>query len=326
MKKKKWSVLAIIALGVILLLSACSDSDSSGGDGGEKDLVMGTGSQGGTYFGLGSEMANVWNNNIENINVTATESGASIENLGKIASGDFDLGMTVNLPAYNALEGVGEFEGKKVENFAFIGHIYPEVLQVITRESTGVNSIEDLKGKRIAIGPPGSGTQTAAKIVLAAYGIEDGDYEQYQEGFGDAKAKLQDGTIDASFGLLGLPSSSIDELNVAVGDVKILNIEGDALSYVEENGGYSPFTIPSDSYEWLDSDVQTVSAFAILVANTDTVDDDTAYQLAKVMIENADENTHPQSKHTTKENALNGLGDLPLHPGAEKYYEEIGLR
>lgn len=147
MKKKKWSVLAIIALGVILILSACSDSDSSGGDGGEKDLVMGTGSQGGTYFGLGSEMANVWNNNIENINVTATESGASIENLGKIASGDFDLGMTVNLPAYNALEGVGEFEGKKVENFAFIGHIYPEVLQVITRESTGVNSIEDLKGK-----------------------------------------------------------------------------------------------------------------------------------------------------------------------------------
>ncbi|WAA13478.1 TAXI family TRAP transporter solute-binding subunit [Fervidibacillus halotolerans] len=328
MKRRKWSIFAMIALGLMLVLSACSNSkpsDSSDGDG-KSDLLMGTGSQGGTYFGLGNEMANVWNNNIEGLNVTATESGASIENLGKIASGDFDLGMTVNLPAYNALNGEGEFEGKKVENFAFIGHIYPEVLQVVTRESTGINSIADLKGKRIAIGPPGSGTQTAAKIVLAAYGIEDGDYEQYQEGFGDAKAKLQDGTIDASFGLLGLPSSSIDELNVAVGDVKILNIEGDALSYVEENGGYSAFTIPADSYEWLQEDVQTVSAFAILVANTDTVDDDTAYQLAKVMIENADENTHPQSKHTTKENALNGLGDLLLHPGAERYYKEIGLR
>lgn len=289
------------------------------------DLLMGTGSQGGTYFPLGAEMANVWNNNIEGLNVTSTESGASVENIAKISRGEFDLGMAVNLPAVNAANGTGEFEGKKVENFAFIGHIYPEVMQVVTREATGVESIADLAGKRVAIGPPGSGTQAAARLILEAYGLEEGDYDAYQEGFGDASAKLQDGTIDASFGLLGLPSSGIDQLQASTGDVKFLEVTGDGLAYIEENSGYSGLTIQAGAYEWLEQDVQTISAFAVLVANTNTVDDNLAYQLAKVMIENADQNTHPQSNHTTKENALNGSNGLPIHPGAKKYYQEIGL-
>lgn len=331
---KKYSFLTLL-LALVLVIAACSsdntngddkdDSDEGTGNTETVDLLMGTGSQGGTYFPLGAEMANVWNNNIENVNVTSTESGASVENLAKISNGEFDLGMTVNLPAYNALNGTGDFEGKKVENFAFIGHIYPEVLQIITRESTGVETIADLKGKRIAIGPPGSGTQAATKAVLAAYGINDGDYEAYQEGFGDAKSKLQDGTIDASFGLLGLPDAGIDELQASVKDVKFLEVTGDELAKVEESSGYTGYTIKAGSYEWLKEDANVVSAYAVLVANTDTVDDELAYQLAKVMIEKASENTHAQSAHMTKENALSGLGDLPIHPGAEKYYKEIGI-
>lgn len=336
MFKKKHVFLSMLLLLVLALMTACGggdddnaadDNEGTPADSGETtDLLMGTGSQGGTYFPLGAEMANVWNNNIDNVNVTSTESGASVENLAKILNGEFDLGMTVNLPAYDALAGTGDFEGNAVENFAYIGHIYPEVLQVVTRESTGINSIEDLKGKRVAIGPPGSGTQAATKMVLEAYGLKDGDYDAYQEGFGDAKAKLQDGTIDASFGLLGLPDAGIDELQASVNDVKFLSVSDEAIEYIEENSGYSAFTIPAGSYEWLEEDVPAASAFAVLVANTDTVDDDLAYQLAKVMLENADENTHPQAKHMTEENALNGLGDLPMHPGAEKYYQEIGIR
>lgn len=326
----------MLLLLVLALMTACGGGDDDGAADDDKgtpadsdgtiDLLMGTGSQGGTYFPLGAEMANVWNNNIENVNVTSTESGASVENLAKISNGEFDLGMTVNLPAYDALAGTGDFEGNKVENFAYIGHIYPEVLQVVTRESTGINSIEDLKGKRVAIGPPGSGTQAATIMVLEAYGLKEGDYEAYQEGFGDAKSKLQDGTIDASFGLLGLPDAGIDELQASVNDVKFLPISDEAIEYIEENSGYSAYTIEAGAYEWLEEDIPAASAFAVLVANTDTVDDDLAYQLAKVMLENSSENTHPQAKHMTEENALNGLGDLPLHPGAEKYYQEIGIR
>ncbi len=302
------------------------DNENGGKTAGETvDLLMGTGSQGGTYFPLGQEMANVWNRNIEHVNVTSTESGASVENLAKIGNGEFDLGMSVHIPALDAYNGTGDFEGRKITNFAFVGFIYPEVLQVITREGTGIDSIADLKGKRVAIGPPGSGTQSIAKVVLEAYGIKDGDYTAYQEGFGDAKSKLQDGTIDASFGILGLPNAEIDELQVAVKDVKFLEISGNELKNIQEQSGYAPFVIPAGSYEWLEQDVATVSAYAILVANTDTVDEDLAYELAKVMIEKSSENTHPQAKHMTKENALLGSEGLPIHPGAEKYYREIGI-
>ena len=321
MGKSKRGFFGAVAVFLLLFLTACSSS----GGGGTTNFTMGTGSQGGTYFGLGNEMANVWNKNIEHINVTATESGASIENLGKIASGDFDLGLTVNLTAYSAMEGAGDFEGKRVENFAFLGHVYPEVMQIVTRESTGIKRISDLKGKRVAIGPPGGTNQTLTKMILAAYGIHDGDYEAFQEGFADARSKLQDGTIDAMFCLLGLPDAGIEELQASVGDVKFLDVGEQALTELEKEG-YSSFRIPSNSYEWLQNDVSTVSAFAILVANTDTIDEDTAYQLVKVMLEKADQNTHAQARHMTKENALNGLGNLPLHPGAEKYYKEIGLR
>lgn len=337
--------LLVLLLSFVMIVAACgggtdnenTNADANGNEGGTAtetnddtatetiDLLMGTGSQGGTYFPLGAEMANVWNNNIERVNVTSTESGASVENLAKISRGEFDLGMTVNLPAVDAFNGTGEFSGKKVENFAFIGHIYPEVMQVITREATGVKSIADLAGKKVAIGPPGSGTQAAAILILKAYGLEEGDYQAYQEGFGDAKSKLQDGTIDASFGLLGLPNAGINELQASTKDVKFLEITGDALAYIEENSGYSGLTISAGTYEWLEQDANTMSAFAVLVANTDTVDDDLAYQLAKVLIEKSNENTHPQSDFATKENALNGSKGLPIHPGAEKYYKEIGL-
>src|SRR5690606_2166032 len=106
-----------------------------------------------------------------------------------------------------------------------------------------------------------------------------------------------------------------------------LSLSEEALKYIEEKSGYTAYTISAGSYEWLDADIQTVSAYAILVANTDTVDEDLAYKLTKVLIEkSAAENTHPQAKNITKENALNGIGDLPLHPGAEKYYKEIGVK
>src|SRR5690606_14671344 len=111
--KKKSFFLSMLMIFTFVLLTACGGNDEAKDDQGEKkdnakttDLLMGTGTQGGTYFGLGSEMANVWNNNIDEINVTPTESGASVENLAKISNGEFDLGLTVNLPAYDALAGV----------------------------------------------------------------------------------------------------------------------------------------------------------------------------------------------------------------------------
>ncbi|MDQ0339245.1 TRAP transporter TAXI family solute receptor [Caldalkalibacillus uzonensis] len=339
MKNRKFGLLALL-LALALVLAACGAAQDDGqepeaegnGDATEEApqegtdgyYVMGTGSTGGTYYPLGQEMVNVWNNHID-ANFDAVASGASVENLSKIGTGEFDLGMTVHIPALEAYNGEGEFADGAITNFAFIGHIYPEVLQIVVREGSGIESIEDLRGKRVAIGPAGSGTQAVAKLVLEAYGLEDGDYEAFQEDFGAARDRLQDNTIDASFGLLGLPNAGIEELQASAGDVKLLEISAEALEYIEANSGYEAYTIPAGTYNWIDEDVTVVSAYAVLVANTDKVNDDLAYELARVMIEHADENTHPQSDHTTLENALLGSDGLPIHPGAERYYQEQGV-
>src|SRR5690554_3000270 len=211
-----------------LLLSACgggnNDNTSGNGDGDNNNsnaggevnignLQLGTGSTGATYYPLGGEMATVINNNIEgydDFDLSAVSSGASVDNLVAIFNDDFALGMTVHLPALDALTGDGDFEGVAIDNFGFMGHIYPEVMQIVAPADSGIETIADLEGKRIAIGPPGSGTQAAAKLILEAYGIEDGDYTAFEEGFGDAAGRIQDGSLDASFGLLGLPAGSIE--------------------------------------------------------------------------------------------------------------------
>lgn len=177
----------------------------------------------------------------------------------------------------------------------------------------------------IAIGPPASETNNLSKIIFEAYGIDDGDFSEYQEGFGDAADGVQDGNIDISIGVLGLPAGSIESLQASVGDVKMLGLSDEAIQHIEENTGYMRHTIPQDTYDFLEEDIETVTAYAILIANTDTISEELGYELAKVMVENSSENTHAQAAQITLENALNGAEGLPIHPGAAKYYEEQGL-
>ncbi|MBP1971207.1 TRAP-type uncharacterized transport system substrate-binding protein [Virgibacillus natechei] len=180
-------------------------------------------------------------------------------------------------------------------------------------------------GKNIAIGPPASETNTVSSLILEAYGLGEDDYSAYQEGFGDAADGVQDGNIDISIGILGLPAGSIESLQASAGDVKMLDLSDDAIDHMEENSGYQRYTIPQDTYDFLDADVETVTAYAVLVGNTDAIDEELGYELAKSMVENADENTHAQSEQMTLENALQGSDGLEIHPGAKRYYEEQGL-
>lgn len=323
MNKKGTGLIALAAAGS-MLLAACGDGNDTAD---VSSLQLGTGSTGGTYYPLGTEMANVINNNVEGFDgfdLSAVSSGASVDNLSNIAQGEFELGMTVHLPALDALTGDGDFEGVEIDNFGFMGHIYPEVMQIVTTEDSGIESIADLEGMRVAIGPPGSGTQAAAKLILEAYGLEDGDYDAYEEGFGDAAGRIQDGNLDASFGLLGLPAGSIDELSISA-DIQMISLSDEGLGYIEENSGYEAFTIPADSYDFLEEDIQAITAYAILVGSTDAIDEDLGYEITRALFDNADSVSHAQGEHLTLENALNGSDGLPMHPGAERYFQEQGL-
>lgn len=326
-------VAAILAILVSLGLAACGAPQGGGGNGGgdtqeenfQTSLQMGTGSTGGVYFPLGQELANILTDNIdvEGFNVNAVETGASVDNLAQIARGDLQLGLAQNNTGEQAVAGEGEFEGSAVNNVGFMGQLYPEAVQVITLESTGIESIADLEGRRVAVGPPGGATRAAADLVLSAYGID--NYQATEEGFSDAKAKLQDGNIDASIEVLGVPGSSIQELQASTGEVRLLPIEQEAIQTIEEQSGYEGYEIPADAYDFLDGPVPTISAFACLFGSTNQVSPDLGYQITKTMYENADQITLAQAQFITPEDALTGRGDLPLHPGAERYFQEEGL-
>ncbi|MGF1473722.1 MAG: TAXI family TRAP transporter solute-binding subunit [Rubrobacteraceae bacterium] len=334
----------ILATALTLILSlvlvACGgggDGGSGGGTGGngggggetdyKKDLRMGTGSTGGVYFPLGQEMATIIPESVDmqGFNISAVSTGASVENLAKISQGGLQLGLAQNTTAFDAVNGEGEFQGNQVTNAGFMGQLYPEAVQVITRESTGVTSIDQLEGKKVAVGPPGGGTAKAARLILEAYGLEEGDYQAFEEGFDDAKAKIQDGNIDASIEVLGVPASSVQELQASTGDVVLLPVEGDARSQVVENTTYDEFEIPADSYDFLEGPVPTISAFATLFGSTTQVSPDLGYEITKALYENADQITLPQKEFITLDSALDGRGDLPLHPGAERYFKEEGI-
>lgn len=178
---------------------------------------------------------------------------------------------------------------------------------------------------KIAIGPVGSETNAASKVILGAYGLDEGDYEGFQEDFSGAADGVQDGNIDITLGILGLPAGSIESLQASAGDVKMLGLSDDAIEYIEENSDYKRYTIPKDSYDFLEEDLETVAAYALMVGNTDTIDEELGYELAKIMVEHGDEVTHAQADQMTLDNALNGAEGLPIHPGAARYYEEQGL-
>lgn len=325
------TALTLAATTALVLTAACGDDGGGGGgDGGDDfltDLQMGTGSTGGTYYPLGGEMATVMarHADVDGLNVTALETGASLENLTKIGNGELQLGMTINGTAVDALEGNAPFDDNAIENFGYITQIYPEVLHIVTLEGSGVESVEDLAEKRVAIGPPGGASNVLAQQVLAAHGIEQGDYQAFAEDFSIATDRMQNGQIDANFGILGSPAASVDQIQATTGEVKYLDISDDAMQTLLDETFYEEYTLPADTYSWLEDDVTTLTARAILVASTTQVSEDVGYELTKALLENGSEITHDQGRFMTAEEALEGRLDLPLHPGAQRYYDEIGM-
>ena len=339
---KKLLLTATLTLILSLALIACgAPQGSGGGDGGgngggngggqeenfQTDLQLGTGSVGGVYFPLGQELANILTDNIdvEGFNVSSVETDASVDNLVQISNGDLQLGIAQNNTAQQAVAGEGEFDGNTIETAGFMGQLYPEAISIITLESTGIESVEDLEGKRVAIGPPGGATRNAAQLVLNAAGIEEGDYQVFEEDFGTAQTKLQDGNLDASIEVVGVPSASISELQATTGEVSLVPLSDELQQQISDESGYRPYEIPADSYDFLDGPLPSVSAFASMFGSTTQVSPDLGYEITKTMYEQADQLTLAQKQFIAPDSALDGRGDLPLHPGAQRYFEEEGL-
>lgn len=177
----------------------------------------------------------------------------------------------------------------------------------------------------LAVGPAASATEQLSHQILQSYGIEQELLHLRQDRFVDALEGVEEGNIDVSLSLLGLPAAGIERLQAATGDVKLLGLSDEVIEQLEQQTDYRRFMIPKGSYKFVEEDVPTVAAFAVLMANTQTINDEMGYQLAKVMYEQATELKHAQAQFMTLDNALNGSEQLTIHPGAKRFYEEQGL-
>lgn len=315
---------AAAATAAMLALAACGNGDGNG-DGGNgdaeytEDLTFATGGTGGAYYPLGGELASIFESETE-ASVNYVESGGSLDNLGQIYQGNAQLALSQNDTAANALNGDldEELDGVTVDNFGWVANLYPEAMHIVVREDAGIESIEDLEGQTIAVGDVGSGTRAISDAILDHYDIE---YTAEETEFGDSTEMLADGQIDASMFVVGVPVASLTELAQNT-DVTLLSLEEGDAEEIAEGGFYEAYTIEADAYDFLEEDVTTLSVFAALIASTDEVSEDLAYDITAALFDNIDQITVDQGESIDIEEALLGIGDIPLHPGAERYFDE----
>ncbi|WP_343955708.1 TAXI family TRAP transporter solute-binding subunit, partial [Yaniella flava] len=228
---------------------------------------------------------------------------------------------TVVLAVNGELPGL---EGENRDNLGWIGNLYPEALHIVVREDSGYDSVADLEGATIAVGDAGSGTRITSDKVLESYGLEEGDYETEVTDFGSSTEMLADGQIDATMFVVGTPVAGLTQISAQT-DVKLLSLDDDVAQEVEGSGSETVYDIPTDAYDFLEEDVQTVAVFAAIIASTTQVSEDVGYEITKATFENADDITVEAAQFIDIEEALLGIGDIPLHPGAERYFEEEGI-
>jgi hypothetical protein len=281
------------------------------------------------YYPLAGAMSRIaYNAKDLNIRATVESSGASVANAQLIGTGDADFALLQNDIAYYAFNGatLAAFQGKPVKNMGGMFTIYPELVHIVATQASGVKSVRDLKGKRVVLGPQGSGTEQNALQVLEAHGLREADLGRAERI--DAAAagdQLKDGRADAAFFTTGLGSAVIVDTFIS-GKTAIVPMgasEGEALR--KKYPFYTMERIPANTYKGQEREVATPAVMAMMVARTD-LPEDLVYRFTKAIFDNLPQfhAAHAAAKNLQLQTALNGM-PVPLHPGAEKFFKEKGV-
>ncbi|MEI4488760.1 TAXI family TRAP transporter solute-binding subunit [Frigidibacter sp. MR17.14] len=284
----------------------------------EERISIGTGGTGGLFYVIGAGVADVINKHAEGMTARAEVTGASVENLRRVAAGQMQIGFSSSSTLYEAATGTGAFDGNK-QAVQGIASLYPAVLQVATIAGTGIAGFEDLKGKRINLGPPGSNAAVLAQRLLDAYGVFDPGKAQFLS-YTEGVAALGNGTLDATVVLAGAPTASLIDLATQE-DMVLLPIDPDRLSDLFANYPYyQPAEIPAGTYKGQDTAVAAINDPATLFAGTD-VDPATVQAITAAIFDHLDElsGVHPQAKAISVESAT--PMPVELHPGAKAYFD-----
>ena len=294
-----------------------------------QNISIATGGTGGVYYPLGGGMAAVLSKYVDGMQATAEVTGGSVANLQLIGTGKPYLAMTMADAGLDALKGQDKFTGKPVPVRTLMV-MYPNRMHVVSIEGTGVNTIKDLKGKRVSTGSGGSATEVMAFRVIEAAGLDkDRDLKRERLGVAESVNAIKDRKIDAFFWVGGLPTAAVTDLANTPG-VKIKMIDhANLVPPMNKKYGelYVADVIPKDVYHGMDKDNHIATVNNLLVAH-EKMDDKTAYSIVKAVFDHKDDlvRTHKEAENIKLENQKTSASPIPWHPGAVKYFAEQGIK
>lgn len=304
---------------------------------------IGTGGAGGTYFPIGGIIANAISNppgsracdeggncGVPGLVAMAQSTNASAHNVNAVQAGQMEAGLTGAATLHFAYKGVGVFEGNQKPDVRVIANLFPEDLHLVLPKGAKLNGLADLKGKRVGIAQAGSGTQIAVELILAAHGITRDDIEEAELNNTQSAERLADGQIDAYFYAAGTPVAAMIQLDNTKGMELYDWTEEELVTGNTAVPYYIKSQIPAGTYPGVDYDVDTLAVSGMLITNANQPEE-LIYEITKALWSSTArkllDNGHPKGKAITVETALEGVDGIgvPLHPGAEKYYREIGM-
>lgn len=292
-------------------------------------ISIGTGGVTGVYYPTGGAICRLVNKDRKEhgIRCAVESTGGSVYNVNTIKAGELEFGVAQSDVQYNAYNGTGNYEGDAFGDLRAVFSVHPEPFTLLARADAGVEKFEDLAGKRVNVGNPGSGQRDTMEVVMEAFGIGMDDLALATEYKGSEMAQqLCDGNIDAMIYTVGHPAAAIQEATTTC-DVKLIDVVGEPIDkLVADNPYYRVATIPGGMYDGNDEDTTTFGVGATFVTSA-SVPEETVYVVAKAVMENiADfQQLHPAFADLKPEEMVKDGLSAPLHPGAEKAYKELGL-
>lgn len=285
----------------------------------QERISIGTGGTGGLFYIIGAGMAEVINQNMENATARAEVTGASVENIRRVAADQMTFGFSSSSTLYEASVGEGPFE--EPLPVAAMAYLYPAVLQIATTADTGIATMADLAGKRINMGPPGSNSAVLMQRLMEAYGVFDPANAQFLS-YNEGTAALMNGQLDATVVLAGAPTAALIDLG-AQRQLELIPIDEETVGpLLAEYPFYQLYTMPAGTYEGQEEDVLVINDPATIFTSQFATDE-TVYAITKALFDNLDQlaQVHPEAGNIAVETAVNA--PIPLHQGAQLYFDEL---
>lgn len=328
--------LLVILLALTMVLAACgggadepaAPAEENGEETSAVDqdlfITVATGPTSGIYYPIGGAFSSVIQNDL-GFRSSAQSTGASVENVNLLLNNQAEMAIAMADAVTQAYEAFGAFEDEEPkEELRGMMSLYPNYVQLVAMEDSGIESFYDLEGKRVGIGAPNSGVELNARLMFEAHGMTYEDINEDYLDYGEAVDQMRNGMIDAAFVTSGIPNATVMDLGTT-NDIRIIPIEGDGMAYLEEHYPFFvPQIIPAGTYD-NDEDINTATIMNLMLVHHE-VPEDAVYEMTKGIFENiaSIHSAHNAAeRHINIESVMDGM-IVPLHPGAERYYEEVG--